>query len=363
MRQWGTFGAVHGRYGMAGRGGIPGLRTVLTVPEFDRVVNGLQQWVDEARPMLEAGEQAALWLTERGGRVAVKEMELRFAWLRREAGLNEALTMHCLRHSYATHLIEFGYSERFVTEQVGHSYASTTAIYTSVSSDFRTKTLKAALSRVNTDLLAAIGILPPYEPAIARMLPWLDDELADELPAEEARLVNRFARWRVLRRLRNRAERGELTKAMIDRGRIEIIEAIRFLAWARRHGESIDTTDQEVLDRYFLADPSRVDTLCTFLNWLPPRAARTKLELPTHRQSEPIVTGSDEDRWANVELLLGDDTIRLYVRIAGLFTLLFARPLTSICRMSRTQVDDHRPTVNRGAVRSSWAARGRLACP
>ena len=44
-----------------------------------------------------------------------------------------------------THLIEFGYPERFVTEQVGHSYASTTAIYTSVSNDFKTKTLKAAL--------------------------------------------------------------------------------------------------------------------------------------------------------------------------------------------------------------------------
>ena len=51
-------------------------------------------------------------------------------------------------HSYVTHLIEFGYPERFVTEQVGHSYASTTAIYTSVSNDFKTKTLQAALRRV-----------------------------------------------------------------------------------------------------------------------------------------------------------------------------------------------------------------------
>ena len=50
--------------------------------------------------------------------------------------------------SYVTHLIEFGYPERFVTEQVGHSYASTTAIYTSVSNDFKTKTLQAALRRV-----------------------------------------------------------------------------------------------------------------------------------------------------------------------------------------------------------------------
>lgn len=148
MRQWGTFGAVHVRYGKSSRGGIPRRRTVLTVPEFDWVVGGLKQWVDEARPLLNPGDRAALWLTERRGRISVKTIDHRFAWLRDQAELDPALSLHCLRHSYVTHLIEFGYPERFVTEQVGHSYASTTAIYTSVSNDFKTKTLQAALSRV-----------------------------------------------------------------------------------------------------------------------------------------------------------------------------------------------------------------------
>ena len=44
--------------------------------------------------------------------------------------------------------MEYGYPERFVQEQVGHAYASTTAIYASVSNDFKNKTLQAALSRV-----------------------------------------------------------------------------------------------------------------------------------------------------------------------------------------------------------------------
>jgi len=34
------------------------------------------------------------------------------------------------RHTYITHLVEFDYPERFVSEQAGHRYASTTAIYT-----------------------------------------------------------------------------------------------------------------------------------------------------------------------------------------------------------------------------------------
>ena len=148
MRQWGSYGAVHVRYGKGVRGGTPRRRTVLTVPEFDWAVDGLRQWVEQARPLLEPGTRDALWLTERGQRISVKTMDHRFAWLREQAGLDADLSLHCLRHSYVTHLIEFGYPERFVTEQVGHSYASTTAIYTSVSNDFKTKTLKAALARV-----------------------------------------------------------------------------------------------------------------------------------------------------------------------------------------------------------------------
>ncbi|MGH4001515.1 MAG: tyrosine-type recombinase/integrase, partial [Pseudonocardiaceae bacterium] len=148
MPQWGTYGAVHVRYGKTGRGSTPRRRTVLAVPEFDWVIDGLRQWVEQARVLLRPGPRPELWLTERRARVAVKSMDKRFAQLREEAGLPAELTLHCLRHSYVTHLVEFGYPERFVTEQVGHSYASTTAIYTSVSNDFKTKTLQTALARV-----------------------------------------------------------------------------------------------------------------------------------------------------------------------------------------------------------------------
>jgi integrase/recombinase XerC len=148
VREWGTYGSVHVRYGKALRGGVPRRRTVLTVPEFDWAIAGLRQWVEQARPIINAGDHPALWLTERLTRVTVKHLDKRFAALRAGAGLDPELTLHCLRHSYVTHLIEFGYPERFVQEQAGHAFASTTAIYTSVSNDFKTKTLRAALRRV-----------------------------------------------------------------------------------------------------------------------------------------------------------------------------------------------------------------------
>jgi integrase/recombinase XerC len=148
VREWGTYGSLHVRYGKAVRGGVPRRRTVLAVPEFDWAVAGLRQWVEQARPLFAVADHPALWVTERLTRVSLRYFDQRFAQLRAEVGLDKDLSLHCLRHSYVTHLVEFGYPERFVQEQVGHAYASTTALYTSVSNDFKNKTLQAALKRV-----------------------------------------------------------------------------------------------------------------------------------------------------------------------------------------------------------------------
>ncbi|BAS14244.1 tyrosine recombinase XerD [Arthrobacter sp. Hiyo8] len=150
MPHWGTYGSIHVRHGKSSKGGTPKRRTVLAVPEFDWAIEGLKQWVEQGRPIVRPKNHAALWVSERLSRVSAKHLDKRFNRLRSEAGLDEALTLHCLRHSYVTHLIEFGYPERFVQEQVGHSYASTTAIYTSVSNDFKNKALQSALKRVYT---------------------------------------------------------------------------------------------------------------------------------------------------------------------------------------------------------------------
>lgn len=103
--------------------------------------------MEQARPLYGV-EHPALWLTERLTRVPTRTIDAVFAMARDDLGLDKTLSLHCLRHSYVTHLIEHGYPERFVTEQVGHRYASTTAIYTSVSDDFKNQALKAAMARV-----------------------------------------------------------------------------------------------------------------------------------------------------------------------------------------------------------------------
>lgn len=86
-------------------------------------------------------------VTERVGRMSPRSINEAFVTARQDAGLDEDLDLHCLRHSYITHLTEFGYPARFVQEQVGHTHASTTAIYMGVSDEYRNQLLEASLKR------------------------------------------------------------------------------------------------------------------------------------------------------------------------------------------------------------------------
>ena len=118
------------RYGKASRGGPPRRRTVLAVPEMGWITEVLRHWVEEVRPCLAPGSHPTVWVTERRGRITVRTADTAFAAARAAAGLPTELDLHCLRHSYITHLVEFDYPERFVSEQAGHRVAATTAIYT-----------------------------------------------------------------------------------------------------------------------------------------------------------------------------------------------------------------------------------------
>lgn len=112
---------------------------------MDWIVEVLEHWVTEVRPLLHPGPLAAVWVNERAGRMSMRSINEAFASARQAAGLPTELDLHCLRHSYVTHLVEFDYPERFVSEQVGHRYASTTALYTGVSDEYRRRLIRRAL--------------------------------------------------------------------------------------------------------------------------------------------------------------------------------------------------------------------------
>ena len=57
-----------------------------------------------------------------------------------ESGIHKKATVHTLRHSYATHLLEAGVNLRIIQSYLGHTSPATTAIYTHLTSITETQT-------------------------------------------------------------------------------------------------------------------------------------------------------------------------------------------------------------------------------
>ena len=68
-----------------------------------------------------------------------------------ESGVSKAATVHTLRHSWATHLLEAGVNLRYIQQWLGHRSLQTTARYTHL-----TQKAEAATAAQLDDLIAAL---------------------------------------------------------------------------------------------------------------------------------------------------------------------------------------------------------------
>lgn len=106
------------------------------VPIGKYAQDAINQYLEISRPnLLKSASVKYLFLNSRGGgltRQSAWQIVLDQAKI---SGVNENLSPHSLRHSFATHLLDGGADIRVVQELLGHSSVTTTQIYTLVTID------------------------------------------------------------------------------------------------------------------------------------------------------------------------------------------------------------------------------------
>ncbi len=98
------------------------------IPISGKVIEMLREYYKSFKPALYLFEGA-----KEGNSYSAKSLENVLNQAVKKVGMKKKPTLHWLRHSYATHLLEGGTDLRFIQELLGHRSSKTTEIYTHVS--------------------------------------------------------------------------------------------------------------------------------------------------------------------------------------------------------------------------------------
>lgn len=121
-------------------------RKVRAVPIGSAALDALRAWLP-VRARIRNVDERALFVSERGGRIAPRSVQQRLDLLARRVGLGVHVHPHVLRHSMASHVLQSSGDLRAVQELLGHANISTTQIYTRLDWQHLAKAYDAAHPR------------------------------------------------------------------------------------------------------------------------------------------------------------------------------------------------------------------------
>jgi integrase/recombinase XerC len=116
------------------------------VPIGAAALAALGRWLP-VRAQIRNVDERALFVSERGRRIAPRSVQQRLAALARRIGFDVHVHPHVLRHSMASHVLQSSGDLRAVQELLGHSNISTTQIYTKLDWQHLAKAYDAAHPR------------------------------------------------------------------------------------------------------------------------------------------------------------------------------------------------------------------------
>ncbi len=107
------------------------------IPLYPKATETVRDYIENGRNALLGDNRAerTLFLNPRGEQLTRQGLWLIIKGYAREIGLEDKVTPHILRHSFATHMLNGGAGLREVQKLLGHANISTTQVYTHVTRD------------------------------------------------------------------------------------------------------------------------------------------------------------------------------------------------------------------------------------
>ncbi len=103
------------------------------VPVGEYALDFVKQYIEEHRIHNPGKKSNYLFLNRYGKPLSRQYFFLQIKKYAKEAGIEEDISPHTLRHCFATHMLENGAELRALQEMLGHTNLSTTQIYTNIS--------------------------------------------------------------------------------------------------------------------------------------------------------------------------------------------------------------------------------------
>lgn len=185
-------------------------------------------------------------------------------------------------------------------------------------------------------MIVAGGVLGPRDEELARAEQWLAALLAAIEVPEHRRLVQTFATWRVMRRLRRGAEARSAPRTYTAHAKNNVKAAAAFLAWLAARNTALADCRQADIDEWLAIGPAACQAR-DFVTWAAEHRHCDELTVPGPERRTGTATDPDQ-RWAQVARLLHDDGLDVVDRVAGCFLLLFGQQQSRIAVMTTDQV-------------------------